>query len=67
MYIEATPQNDHEVARLVSSVYTPSARAECIYFWYHMHGQDIGKLRIYFQRSGQRGSTVFSVQGEILC
>lgn len=64
MYIEATLQNDNQVARLVSGNYTPPAHAECIRFWYHMYGQDVGTLRIYVQRAGQRGSAVFSAKGK---
>lgn len=65
MYIEATKQNTSEVARLVTSVYTQSANAECIYFWHQMHGDDNNTLLTDFQRFRLPGFVVF--KGETLC
>ena len=66
MYIEATPLGPGHIGRLISPTYTPLSTPQCLEFWYHMHGEDIGSLRVYFQRGGQSGSAQFSIQGKVM-
>lgn len=57
-------QNNSDVARLASSLFTPSTNDSCIHFYYHIHVN--GTLRVYFQYDRSPKSLVTSIQGEIL-
>ncbi|XP_077978865.1 MAM and LDL-receptor class A domain-containing protein 1-like [Glandiceps talaboti] len=51
-YIETSfPTVSGDEARLLSAVY-PGGATECLAFWYHMNGRDIGILRIYTRDVG---------------
>lgn len=48
MYIEASsPQKPGDTARLVSPVYPSSREYQCLQFYYHQYGTDIGALNVY--------------------
>lgn len=63
MYIEASYAHPNGTARLISPVYQSTPQPQCLEFWYHMHGKDIGTLRVYFQQNGSLGSPQFTVKG----
>ena len=63
MYIEASYPSQNDTARLISAFYHPPLQPQCLEFWYHMHGIDIGTLRVYFQQDGIRGAPKFMMQG----
>lgn len=44
------------MARLTSAIYEPSNKPECVEFWYHMYGANIGQLNVYKMVNGQRYS-----------
>jgi len=49
LYIETSlPAQSGWIARLESELYLDT-RPRCFSFWYHMHGVDIGSLRVYFR------------------
>ncbi|XP_033751986.1 MAM and LDL-receptor class A domain-containing protein 1-like [Pecten maximus] len=51
-------------ARLISPNFTPLGSFECLHFWYHMYGQNVGTLNVYLQpSSGAAKSTIFSRTG----
>ena len=68
MYIETSyPRKNGEKARFISPTYPPVKGGQCFQFWYHMYGQDIGRLNVYIKtnanlsnplwtRSGNRGN-----------
>lgn len=48
MYIEASsPQKLGDVARLISPTYPSGTNYQCLQFFYHQYGNDIGALNIY--------------------
>ncbi|XP_077864149.1 MAM and LDL-receptor class A domain-containing protein 1-like [Saccoglossus kowalevskii] len=48
-YIETSkPRRAGDRAHLLSPVY-PGGTSECLEFWYHMSGEDIGSLRVFTQ------------------
>ena len=48
MYIEtSSPQKPNDVARLISPVYPPAREYQCLQFFYHQFGADIGVLNVY--------------------
>ena len=68
MYIETSyPRKKGDKARFLSPNYTPVKGGQCLQFWYHMYGNDIGTLNVYIKiganlgipvwiRSGNRGN-----------
>lgn len=54
-YTEASEGDRGNVAKL-ESVEITSSPHQCVSFWYHMHGQDIGSLRVYQIYSSQNGN-----------
>ena len=51
MYIEASsPRSKGDIAYLVSEEFSAtSSSGRCIKFWYHMFGNSIGSLKVYYQ------------------
>ncbi|XP_022098207.1 MAM and LDL-receptor class A domain-containing protein 1-like isoform X2 [Acanthaster planci] len=47
IYIEASPQNPGDQARLDAVKATAPATGACVRFWYHMHGAGMGTLSVY--------------------
>jgi hypothetical protein len=48
MYIEASsPRLPGDVARLISPVYGAARDYQCLQFYYHQYGIDIGALNVY--------------------
>ncbi|XP_019632083.1 PREDICTED: MAM and LDL-receptor class A domain-containing protein 2-like [Branchiostoma belcheri] len=55
MYTEASsPQSPGDVARLTSHLYLNNSIGQCLDFWYHMYGNQIGTLNVY----ARTGSTM---------
>lgn len=64
MYIEASaPRLPHDKARMISPAYQQTS-AECLQFYYHMHGNTMGSLNVYVSVNGNRGSPVWTRSGE---
>ncbi|XP_071104753.1 MAM and LDL-receptor class A domain-containing protein 1-like [Haliotis cracherodii] len=64
MYIEASaPRLPHDKARMISPAYQQTS-AECLQFYYHMHGNTMGSLNVYVSVNGNRGSPVWTQSGE---
>ena len=66
MYIEtSSPRKPGDVARLISPVYPASNEYNCLQFYYHQFGADIGALNIYKRDVGGSLNAVkiFSSQG----
>ncbi|CAF3933397.1 unnamed protein product [Rotaria magnacalcarata] len=50
VFIEASsPRIPGDHARLISALQYPSSTAQCLTFWYHMYGSDIGTLNVFVQ------------------
>ena len=53
MYIEASsPQKPGDVARLISPAYPSAREYQCLQFFYHQFGGDIGALNVYKREVG---------------
>lgn len=66
MYIEASaPRKPGDIARLISPIYPASSGYNCLQFYYHQYGADIGAFNVYKRDIG--GSLnplrIFSSQG----
>lgn len=56
MYIETSaPRRPNDNARLISTTYTFKGR-QCVTFWYHMYGSNIGTLNVYAKRGNRLGA-----------
>ncbi|XP_013397767.1 MAM and LDL-receptor class A domain-containing protein 1-like [Lingula anatina] len=50
MYVEASsPRRNGDKAQLVSPVYSTTTQYQCLQFWYHMFGRNIGTLNVYLK------------------
>lgn len=54
VYSDASGGNKRDVARLTSGSIV-SRPKQCLSFWYHMYGYDIGRLKV-FQMSSLNGN-----------
>ena len=63
MYIEASSVSNTQTARLISTFYQPLPQPQCLEFFYHMFGADMGTLRVYFQQDGRLGAPKFKAEG----
>ncbi|XP_033107517.1 MAM and LDL-receptor class A domain-containing protein 1-like [Anneissia japonica] len=54
MYVETSvyPRIEGHKARLISPVWTATKFEQCIEFWYHMYGSDVGALSLYIRPVG---------------
>lgn len=57
------PQHPGDKALLISHLYTPGNTSQCLEFWYHMFGNTVGTLNVYFMNSGIMGNPVFTLSG----
>lgn len=51
MYVEASTRGEGQTAHLISPKYQGMAE-QCVEFYYHMYGRDIGTLNVYTQVGG---------------
>ncbi|CAF3418653.1 unnamed protein product [Rotaria socialis] len=50
VFLEASsPRIPGDHARLISALQYPSSTPQCLTFWYHMYGSDIGTLNVFVQ------------------
>ena len=64
VYIEASsPRVAGDIARLESDIVPYTFPKMCVDFWYHMYGDQIGTLNVYFKAGGQLGSPVWERVG----
>lgn len=47
MYVEASGFTKGEKTSLSSNYYRSQTSSQCLTFWYHMRGKDIGTLNVY--------------------
>ncbi|XP_028283475.1 MAM and LDL-receptor class A domain-containing protein 2 [Parambassis ranga] len=47
VYVDSSVGEWGDMSFLISDVFQPSTRGHCLTFWYHMHGNHIGTLRLY--------------------
>ncbi|KAM6170149.1 apical endosomal glycoprotein [Rhynchocyon petersi] len=50
-------------AHLLTTLQTPTALTECLSFWYHLHGPQIGTLRLAVQQEGEMETVLWSRSG----
>ncbi|XP_035658189.1 MAM and LDL-receptor class A domain-containing protein 1-like [Branchiostoma floridae] len=62
IYIETSGQSLNQTARVLSPQ-LPGSGQRCLTFYYHMYGQHVNMLNVYFMRRGQLGQPVWSKQG----
>ncbi|CAF1593620.1 unnamed protein product, partial [Adineta ricciae] len=61
LFIEASyPRVPNDRARILSGYQYPSSTPQCLTFWYHMFGADIGTLNVYVQTLPTGSSSVSS-------
>ena len=65
IYTEASsPRKIGDKARLISPQYLPKSNGqECVTFWFHMHGANIGSLNVYIRQSQQSDKLVWTMRG----
>ncbi|XP_043477392.1 MAM and LDL-receptor class A domain-containing protein 2-like isoform X2 [Leptopilina heterotoma] len=65
LYIEASGRLVNDTARIMSPIYNSSlTRYGCFSFWYHMYGDTIGALRVYFkQETESKAKLMFNKEG----
>ena len=65
IYTEASaPRRPGDTARLVSPMYIPDQSGkDCLTFWYHMHGVNIGMLNVYLRQQNQQDVNIWRQQG----
>ncbi|GFR70361.1 MAM and LDL-receptor class A domain-containing protein 1 [Elysia marginata] len=61
MYIEATNQKMGDTARLWSQPFLPK-QGQCLSFYYHMYGQGMGELAIYYGQLNTTGQYSLSTR-----
>ncbi|XP_071956926.1 MAM and LDL-receptor class A domain-containing protein 2-like [Antedon mediterranea] len=61
VYIEVTPQNDQDKARLEGPPF--SGGEKCLRFWHHMFGQHIDSLNVYIKNGGTLGPARWTKSG----
>ncbi|XP_066300034.1 MAM and LDL-receptor class A domain-containing protein 1-like [Branchiostoma lanceolatum] len=59
----SSPRAPGDIARLTSAVY-PQTSGQCLEFYYHMLGADIGTLNVYASVAGNRGFPIWTLSGE---
>ncbi|KAM5259522.1 apical endosomal glycoprotein isoform 4-T4 [Hipposideros larvatus] len=50
-------------AHLLTQPQTPAASQECLSFWYHLHGPQIGTLRLVMRQEGKADTHLWSQSG----
>ncbi|XP_078334103.1 MAM and LDL-receptor class A domain-containing protein 1-like [Crassostrea virginica] len=64
MYIEASsPARPGQLARLFTPKYPAVNQDQCLQFYYHMYGSQIGKLNVKLRLNNALGSTIWSKSG----
>lgn len=54
LYIEASGKLENSTASIISPLYSSNLTKEgCFSFWYHMYGNTIGTLNVYFKAEGE--------------
>ncbi|XP_014680989.1 PREDICTED: MAM and LDL-receptor class A domain-containing protein 1-like [Priapulus caudatus] len=68
MYIEtSTPASNGDNAIMLTEYMPATDTGTCLSFWYHMFGQDIGRLTVYLLDAGTdwgNGQSIFNLTGE---
>ncbi|XP_077978864.1 MAM and LDL-receptor class A domain-containing protein 1-like [Glandiceps talaboti] len=62
MYTEASDNSEGDRAWLVSEHLSPTT-GKCFKFWYHMYGNEIGSLAVYFESRSEPLTVRFTDQG----
>ena len=64
MYIEtSSPRKLGDKARFVSPSYASVKGGQCFQFWYHMYGNDIGRLNVFIKIGNNNGIPVWTRAG----
>ncbi|XP_050391165.2 MAM and LDL-receptor class A domain-containing protein 2 [Patella vulgata] len=65
IYIEASNQVENDKARIESPEIIQSTSTQCLSFWYHMYGEDMGDLNVYIKTNQTGlGDAVFTRAGD---
>ena len=59
----ATSRTVNQKARIQSPQINPGGKSQCLTFWYHMYGANVGSLNLYVQTRPTLGSPFFTKSG----
>ncbi|XP_071956932.1 MAM and LDL-receptor class A domain-containing protein 1-like [Antedon mediterranea] len=60
MYIESSSPRTFGDKALIRSLEYPSTYGQCLRFWYHMTGDNMGALKVYAEMLGDKGTAIWS-------
>ena len=64
MYLNPSLGQGLDRAIMYSGYFQPSPIGECLKFWYHMHGVNVGALRVYTIVDGVLGPMLYEKTGD---
>lgn len=63
LYTAASVRYANQTGRLKSISIHPNGKAQCLSFWYHMYGPNIGGLNLYVQSRPSLGTPLWKRSG----
>lgn len=64
MYTAASVRYANQTARIESPQITPRGKSQCLTFWYHMYGPNIGVMNLYVKKRPTLDSPLWTRAGD---